>query len=786
MKSYRDFFDFFNSRKFVLSLLFALMLGNVFLKLYNLGHEDITFWDELLHALVAKNLAKHPLLPTLYDHPYLPYDYRNWWMGNYIWLHKSPLALWQIAFSYTMLGVNTFALRLPSLILSTLTLPFTYLIGTELYSRKVGILATFLQVINPFLLSMVHGYMFSDHIDTTLILWVEVSCYLLIKGLKSGNMRYFILSGIAQGMGYLSKSYLCMIPFGIATGLFLLGKIHFIKTYRENLSIKKLLIQLGSLIIVVSPWVLFCLIKYKREFLFEEGFTFAHLNTSIEGWQKSWDYHLFGYMPSIYPYLYIAVFICAVMLILFTIRGRQGSDAFLSLWILGVVVTLSIAKSKVPAGTDIAIPAFLLCVSCMFFRKAKNGSIHKSAFLSSIIAIFLTQWPLKLIIVKDPIIQKILSYLNKIAPSFAENILFFRQLMFFIVIFAFLILVYVSIRFITHRGTKIYTIAMTLMLSLILISLAVPIMKENLSVLKRPLDKSFEPFSDVGNYVASNMPENSVLFLEAGDQSQKYKLMFYSDRSVYAVLDAPVLDFPEGAWSPKGLQIKNLDGLSIEGDFMVDNNRKFLAFDVSGEYYNNTLHFMVKRNNANVVGIYKRKEDMEAPLNTVPAIKEVSFQTLLNTWYHTHITSYDFKIKQIPDGNAIGLSPLIPFNITDILNAGSYNINVAGYGYIDNIRIFKDGEQIFFDDFEKETLGEMPSKWEFYEGTIGDAIVIKDPKNPQNKVLYLNSPVLDPTWLAGIVRGNGGVPYLVSTRDLNYPLIYKSPVNPNYRVYALQ
>jgi 4-amino-4-deoxy-L-arabinose transferase-like glycosyltransferase len=769
-------------------LLLSLMIGNVFLKLYNLGHEDITFWDELLHALVAKNLAKHPLLPTLYDQPYLPYDYRNWWMGNYIWLHKSPLALWQIAFSYSILGVSAFALRLPSLIISTLTLPFTYLIGTELYNKKVGLLAVFLQVINPFLLLMVHGYMFSDHINITLILWVEVSCYFLIKGIKSGDMRYFILSGVAQGLGYLAKSYLCMIPFGIAVGLFLFSKIRFISVYKETLNLKKLLVQLGSSILTASPWVLFCFIKYRREFLFEEGFTFAHINTSIEGWQRSWDYHLFNYMPSIYPYLYIAIIVCAIMLIVFAIRERQGSDAFLALWILGVVVILSIAKSKVPAGTDIAIPALLLCMSCLFFRKTKNGSIHKLAFLSSITAISLSQYPLKLIIIKDPAIQKLLSPLKNFAPAFTANIVFFRQILFFIAIFAFLVLIYVVIKFIIRSGTRIYNIVIKIMIVPILILLVIPIMKENLSILRRPIDKSFEPFADVGSFADANLPKNSVFFLETADQSQKYRLMFYSDRSVYAVLDTPVFNFVEGAWSPKGLQMKNLDGFSVEGDFLVDKEGKFLGFDVSGEYYNNTLHFIVKRSNAGVVGIYRRKEDMQAPLGNVPVVQEASFQTLLNMWYKTRITSNDFSIKQITDTNAIDIqknAPLIQFNITDLLKARNYNINVVGCGYIDNIRIFRDGEQIFFDDFENETVGAMPSKWEFYEGTMGDAVVTKDPKNPLNKVLYLNSPVLDPTWLAKVVKNEGGIPYLVSTKDYNYPLIYKSSVSPNYRIYAL-
>ena len=56
-----------------------------FILLFGLGlrfraanHHYISQWDEAYHALVAKNLTKHPLEPTLYEEKVLPSDDRVW------------------------------------------------------------------------------------------------------------------------------------------------------------------------------------------------------------------------------------------------------------------------------------------------------------------------------------------------------------------------------------------------------------------------------------------------------------------------------------------------------------------------------------------------------------------------------------------------------------------------------------------------------------------------------------------------------------------------------------
>ena len=80
-------------------------LSSALLKLRHLGHASLGSPDECCHALVAKNLLKHPLKPTLIDIPYLP-TFAFDWGANHVWLHKPILGLWQIAGSYWLFGVN--------------------------------------------------------------------------------------------------------------------------------------------------------------------------------------------------------------------------------------------------------------------------------------------------------------------------------------------------------------------------------------------------------------------------------------------------------------------------------------------------------------------------------------------------------------------------------------------------------------------------------------------------------------------------------------------------------
>src|SRR5436309_1713053 len=114
-------------------------------------------WDECFHALVARNMMDNPFVPMLHKGQILPYDYHQW-VSNTVWLHKQPLFLWQIALSMKLFGVSEFALRLPSIIMGSLTVPMLYQICRLMQcSHFTAITAAAMQCFSYYHLWLVSG-----------------------------------------------------------------------------------------------------------------------------------------------------------------------------------------------------------------------------------------------------------------------------------------------------------------------------------------------------------------------------------------------------------------------------------------------------------------------------------------------------------------------------------------------------------------------------------------------------------------------------------------------------
>ena len=770
------------NRLIVLSLLTTTLL-----KLRNLGHKSIRLWDELYHALVARNLMKHFLKPTFYDQPYLPFDYRGWWQGNHIWLHKPPYAMWQIALSYHIFGVNTFALRLPSLILSGLAVFITYLIGSELYDKRVGLVAAFLQAINPLMMDLVHGYMFSDHINIALIFWVELSCYLLIKGIKTGKTKYYIWSGVAQGFGYLSKSYLCLVGFGIAVVILVLTRTNVLKSHKANINGKKILIHILFSVLVAAPWVIFCLIRYTKEFIFENRMIVAHLNTEVEVWERPWDFHLFQYMPSHYPHWYLIIFVSFFFLLAFAIRDRKLGDIYTVLWIIVVVFTLSLSASKVPAGTDIAVPALLLCFSAVCFRmiqsKYRVTAIGYFALVFSLF--FLSQWPFHLFDgAKSTILSPIsrITTVSKIAPTLYTNTWIIYQLLCYLAAFAIFFAIYMGLRPIRDSLWRDkYLSLLKIATVIMLLILAFPLLSASLKITGR--ETTPDDFEDVGRYVKENLPENSALLVESADQFGHFYLMFHADRSVYKPVSRH-----DGVWMLKDESLTEWTDYTVEADYMLHDRTMPLAFNYRCTDYENFYRFNPS-DYADCVQWRLWSDGIGSP-------DDVSylFFTKERVWYRVQITvngkHHILKVKKTSD--------LTPFNEiqpcieVDDIHHERGAIGIFGYGYVDSIIAHRIGadyaksEVLFREDFQSEELNKLPSKWRFVGGSIEEfeAKTVKDPLNNSNKVMFVSvTPDVEGT--AKTIESNGGIPYLVSVKNYNYPLVYRSPVKPHYLIYEL-
>jgi 4-amino-4-deoxy-L-arabinose transferase len=360
------------------------------LKLPNLGHPSLKPLDESFHAIVAQNLMHHPWLPTLNDGPAIDIDYRDWQNAR-VFLHKPPMAMWQIALSYAIFGVNTFALRFPSLVLSTLAVWLTYLIGKELVDPTAGLVAAALQAFNAPIAMLVHGHVFSDHVDISLLFWTQLAIWLLLvarrpppqpsPGVPGEGVRWWILCGIAQGFAFLSKSYPALIVTVLCVAGYLLERNRF-----SGRAVRTVIL---ATVLTILPWNLYAFMRWPDQFVHENLHALRHLTEDIEQWAAPWDRLVFDYWLRIFHVYYPAVIVAAIVVI---VRAWKTQDArlwLLVVWGFGVLIPHLLATSKTMTATLVGWPAMWLMLGYLVSQAIKGDRLAAGAWAVAMVLPFL-------------------------------------------------------------------------------------------------------------------------------------------------------------------------------------------------------------------------------------------------------------------------------------------------------------------------------------------------------------------------------------------------------------
>ncbi len=520
-------------------ILLCILIASGALVLRNVGHSGIHYWDEGFHAIVARNLTKHPLKFTLYDQPWLPYDYKGWG-ENHIWLHKPPVAMWTIWVSHLIFGINTFALRLPSAISLVIVAWLTYRIAADLFDKRTGLIAAFLVGFNPFLFASVHGYRYSDHIDIALLLWVQVACWFLLRAIRTGKQRNYILSGVAIGVAYLSKSYLACITLGIALVVWGVAKgkqIYYKRrasdvngqneTIDEKIRLSDIGIQLLAAIATVAPWTIYCLIFYRKEFLWEHKRVLDHLNTDVESWGASWDRPLFDYMPLFYPVFYAALFAAVLCLLVVMFRHWNLPELFVLAWGIGVIVPHTLAETKTPSATMIAVSPLLICLAAIISRAWQQRDwLYTSIWTAGMLAITIISGGRSLVKGRDQF-----DGLKKIAPFVETNFWIIEQLIGFGVLLAVFAGVYMFVR--QHKVQRWIWLGLRTVALIIALSYAGRYVYAAYGVTERNV--RIPLYEQSGPRLQREMPENACFFLDDERVGAHFDLMYYADRSTYQI-----------------------------------------------------------------------------------------------------------------------------------------------------------------------------------------------------------------------------------------------------------
>ncbi|MEK7576121.1 MAG: glycosyltransferase family 39 protein [Patescibacteria group bacterium] len=117
------------------------------------------------------------------------------------WSTRTPILLALIFVFTKILGASLFVFRLPILILSALSAGALFLLGKELFNKKIGLLASMLFAFNPYTLWA--GQIIKSEIMT--IFFSILSVLFLVRGLRLEKNYLIFLSGLLIGLGFIER-----------------------------------------------------------------------------------------------------------------------------------------------------------------------------------------------------------------------------------------------------------------------------------------------------------------------------------------------------------------------------------------------------------------------------------------------------------------------------------------------------------------------------------------------------------------------------------------------------
>ncbi|MCH2223468.1 MAG: glycosyltransferase family 39 protein [Crocinitomicaceae bacterium] len=375
----------FKQQQYQWAIFFLIILG-LGLRIFLASDLFIHPWDERYHALVAKNMLQHPLTPTLYDNPILPYDYKQW-TANHVWLHKQPVSLWGIMLSYMVFGINEFALRLPSVLLSTIGIWIMYRIGFRLFSRKVGYYSAFLYAIHGIIIEFVSGRTPTDHIDIFFLFFIQFAVLMAIEFSITKKSFYNISCGVLIGLALLTKWLPGLIVLPI-WGCFLL---------HQKFSFRSILLH-GTILCftiatIVIPWQWYIFEYFPQEAIWESEFNRKHIFEYLDVKKQPILYHFNMLQINFGPFIYLPL----IWIISKAIKRKTNWKYWgILIWILIPYIFFTLVKTKMQGYTLFAAPAIFLISGIFVSYLNFNKSHFSKKWLAPVVILILFALPIRL------------------------------------------------------------------------------------------------------------------------------------------------------------------------------------------------------------------------------------------------------------------------------------------------------------------------------------------------------------------------------------------------------
>ncbi|MEU6766384.1 glycosyltransferase family 39 protein [Streptomyces sp. NPDC046853] len=134
--------------------------------------------------------------------------------GNAITVDKPPAALWPMALSVRLFGLNSWAVLAPQVLMGVATVGVLYAAVRRRFSPAAGLIAGAVLALTP-----VAALMFRfNNPDALLALLMTVTVYCVLRALERGRTKWLVWAGVAVGLAFLAKTlqaFLILPPLAV-------------------------------------------------------------------------------------------------------------------------------------------------------------------------------------------------------------------------------------------------------------------------------------------------------------------------------------------------------------------------------------------------------------------------------------------------------------------------------------------------------------------------------------------------------------------------------------------
>mgnify|MGYP001573086557 CR=1 FL=1 len=329
-------------RPLILLLFFTTAFRLIYINFIELVPDEAYYWD-----------LSRRLQLSYYDHP--------------------PMLMYLISLFTGILGNTEFVVRLPSVIIGSVMTILMFILGKELFDGRVGFYAAI--ATNMALIYSVGGILAT--VDTPFALFWLLALYFGVRALKTGEGKWWYLTGIALGLGMLSK-YI-MVLFVPSFLIFLILS----KDHRHWLIRKEPYIAGVLSLLIFSPVIIWNAQNDWASFMFQ-------LSHGLEVKSRAGLPSLLEYIGSqagiLSPFLFIACVWGMVKGLIVWFRGKDWRYLFLTCTSSFVVLFFGYSSLRAKVEGNWAMSAYFTAMIALVSLYFQSNYKRKKVFATVVAA----------------------------------------------------------------------------------------------------------------------------------------------------------------------------------------------------------------------------------------------------------------------------------------------------------------------------------------------------------------------------------------------------------------